>query len=208
MEEAFHNLKVSLCKLCIFNVPLPADVFELHTDASGVGISGVLNIVHVGESLPVAFYSCQLRGAERRYSATELEALAVVETVRHFNHFLYGCSFVVFTDHHLLTSLMSSKVLNRYLHGISIKLMEHDFYCRGEDNANADGLSRQAWLPEEIGYVEDPMVDAANSPVTFPVVEGSSSLSVVDLCSGDCGDTPRREGRRCQQLSYHELCYV
>ena len=64
MEETFHNLKVSLCKFCILNVPLPADIFELHTDASGVGIGGVLNIVHVGESLPVAFYSRQLRGAE------------------------------------------------------------------------------------------------------------------------------------------------
>ena len=94
MEEAFHNLKVSSCKFCILNVPLPADIFELHTDAAGVGIGGVLNNFRDGESLPVAFYSCQLRGAERRYSATELEALAVVETVRHFNHFLYGCSFV------------------------------------------------------------------------------------------------------------------
>ena len=30
---------------------IPADVFELHTDASGMGIGGVLNIVCVGESL-------------------------------------------------------------------------------------------------------------------------------------------------------------
>ena len=56
--------------------------------------------------------------------------------------------------------------------------------------------------------MEDPMVDAATSPVTVPVVEGSSSLSVADLCTGYCGDTPRREGRRCQQLPCHEQCYV
>ena len=106
---------------------------------------------------------------------------------------------------------MSSKVLNRRLRGMAIKLMEHDLtivYRRGEDNANADGLSRQAWSPDEIRNVEDPMVDAATSPLTVPVVEGSSSLSVDDLCAVDCEDTPRREGRRCQQLPYHEKCYV
>ena len=47
--------------------------------------------------------------------------------------------------------------------------------------------------------VEDQMVDAATSPVTVPVVDGPSSLSVADLWGGggmgDCGDTPKREGR-------------
>ena len=54
----------------------------------------------------MAFYSRQLRGAETRHSATELEALAVVASVQHFVHYLYGCNFVVMTDHRPLTALI------------------------------------------------------------------------------------------------------
>jgi len=66
-----------LCNFCILTVPSSTAVFELHTDASGLGIGSVLNVVRNTEVLPVAFYSCQLRGSETRYLATELEALAV-----------------------------------------------------------------------------------------------------------------------------------
>ena len=41
------------------------------------------------EVLPAAFYSRQLHGAEQRYSATELEALVVVESIKHFLHFVW-----------------------------------------------------------------------------------------------------------------------
>ena len=91
------------------------DVFELHTDASGQGIGSVLNVIRQNSVLPVAFHSRQLRGAERRYSATELEALAVCEAIKHFSHFPYGASFTVLTDHKPLTSLLISKNLNRRL---------------------------------------------------------------------------------------------
>ena len=47
------------------------DQFEVHTDASGVGVGAVLNVIRGKEELPVAFYSWQLRGPEKRYSATE-----------------------------------------------------------------------------------------------------------------------------------------
>ena len=36
--------------------------------------------------LPVGFYSSQLKDAETRYATTELECLAIVEAVRHFDH--------------------------------------------------------------------------------------------------------------------------
>ena len=48
------------------------------------------------------------------------------------------------TDHRPLTSLLSSKILNRRLHGMSLKLMEHDVnivYRSGVANENADEMS-------------------------------------------------------------------
>ena len=42
------------------------------------------------------FFSRETRGPDRRYSATELEALALVKTVRHFAYYLYGREFVAY----------------------------------------------------------------------------------------------------------------
>ncbi len=84
MDEAFSYLTVSLCNKFILHVPSHNDEYIVHTDASGKGIGGVLNVKRGEDVLPVSFYSRQLRGAELRYSATELEALAVVRTVQHF----------------------------------------------------------------------------------------------------------------------------
>ncbi len=74
MEEAFHQLKVSLCNHCVLCVPCANDSFQLHTDTSRVGIGAVLNVLREGQDRPVAFFSRQLRDVECRYSATELES--------------------------------------------------------------------------------------------------------------------------------------
>ena len=71
----------------MLHVPLQS---VLQTDASMYGMSGVLNVIREGAELPVGFYSSQLRDAETRFSATELECLTVVEAVRHFEVHLYG----------------------------------------------------------------------------------------------------------------------
>ena len=96
--------------LCTLTIPTPCDVFSVVTDASALGIGGVLQVHRDGEWKPVAYCSRQTRGAERHYSATELEALAVVETIQHFSYYLYGKEFVTFTDHRALCSLMSDDV--------------------------------------------------------------------------------------------------
>jgi len=67
MERAFVALRKSLCRVTCLNVPVCGDIFVLHTDASGVAIAGCLHVNRIGEELPVAYYSRQLRDAERRY---------------------------------------------------------------------------------------------------------------------------------------------
>ena len=80
------------------------------------------------KSLPVGFYSRQLKDAETRYPATEIECLAVVEAVRHFEVYLHGRPFQMETDHKALESLLSSKMLNRRLTRLSTFLtgISHD----------------------------------------------------------------------------------
>ena len=79
MINDFHNLCNALCSSCVLTIPLCHDQFIVQTDASGKGISGILSVCRNGTELPVAFFSRQLRGAERNYAASELECLAVVE---------------------------------------------------------------------------------------------------------------------------------
>ena len=146
MEDNFVYLCSSLCSFCVLTIPLCSDHFTLQTDASGRGISAVCSVCRDGAELSIAFYSCQLRGGQLNYSATELECLAVKESVHHFEVYLHGQTFKVQTDHRALDSLLTSTHLNStltqwtlYLQGFAMKRV----YRPGSNNAN--GLSKQAW---------------------------------------------------------------
>jgi len=145
-ELAFSNIVLMICNVCTLCIPLPQDDYSLVTDASGLGIGSVLQVWRDGAWEPAAFFSRQLRGAEQRYSATETEALAVVESVSHFSYYLYGHSFVVFTDHKPLLQLLSSDKLNPRLRRLGFKLqgwMVDIQYLPGGENGFADALSRE-----------------------------------------------------------------
>ncbi len=105
----------------------------------------MLSVVRDDVRLPVAFFSRQLHGAQTRYSAQELEGLAVFESIKHFAYFLYGRRFVLITDHRGLVNLMSNKQENRRLYGWALKLSEYDFeivYRPGRHNTVPDSLRR------------------------------------------------------------------
>ena len=146
MESAFIHIRECISKACILTIPLPEDDMSIVTDASGLGIGGVLQVRRYSKWEAAAFYSRQTRGAEQRYSATELEALTLVETIRHFGYYLYGKEFVSFTDHKPLCSLLSSDRLNGWLRQFGMKLQHWlvDIqYVPGEENGLADALSRE-----------------------------------------------------------------
>ena len=184
--EAFNYLKVSLVNVCILTVPSSEDCFVLHTDASGAGIGATLNVLRGGEEKPVAFFSKQLQGAQKGYSATELEGLAVFKSIHFFAHYLWGKHFEVVTDHKALVYLLKSRKLNKRLHGWALQLMDFDFniiYRPGTRHQDADGLSRQAWSPVE-EEEESRGVLTFGDPVAVAVEDDWS------LIGGRCGDEP------------------
>ena len=144
--KAFDRLKVSLCAHTTLTIPSPSDSYSLHTDASGSGVGACLHVLRHNEELPVAFFSRQLQGAEKRYSVTELESLAIVAAIKHFDFYLYGTSFEVVTDHKACTALLTSRALNTRLRRMALFLQDRDIkiiYRAGKLSGNADGLSRQ-----------------------------------------------------------------
>ena len=160
MVDTFVTLCGKLSDVCILTIPTMFDQFQLQTDASGHGLGGELNVVRDGKEMPVAFYSRQLRGAEKQYSATELEALAVVAAIHHFLPYLFERHFSVVTDHQALKALITMTPLNKRLQGWALKLQNFDFsvvYRAGKENGNTDGLSCQVWQPD---LHEDARMDA------------------------------------------------
>ena len=189
-RRAFERIKVSLVKCVCLTIPSQEDVFTLNTDASGAGIGATLNVCRDGKMLPVAYYSRQLQGAQHRYSATELEGLAVFKAVHYFAHYLYGAKFEVVTDHKALVSLLHSRVLNRRLHGWVMQLLEFDFvvkYRPGVENGDADALSRQAWDTRS----GDPWMKEGDED-GVPGLRAAPSLVV----GGDVGTKPHRSEDR------------
>ena len=143
--DEFMYLKNMLCDIPSLTLPVPSDRFILQTDASGVGLGAVLSVRRGEDELPVAFHSRKLQPREQRYSASEVECLAVVDAVNHFGGYLIPQTFVVETDHKALIYLMTAKHQNGRLARWALQLQPYDFtirYRAGKDNCNADALSR------------------------------------------------------------------
>ena len=141
----FMYLKEALCRAPALTLPTEKDDFILQTDASGVGIGAVLSALREEGEAPIAFFSRKLVERERRYSATELEGLAVVEAVGHFEVYLITHPFTIETDHRALSFLNSAHHQNGRLARWAIRLQPFSFkivYRPGPLNGNADGLSR------------------------------------------------------------------
>ena len=199
MLDAFTQLKGALVSVCVLTIPSQEDCFVIHSDASGLGVGATLNVVREGVELPVAFFSRQLQGAEKRYSATELEALAIYKAVNFWDHFLYGQTFEVYTDHKALVSLLKSRRLNKRLYGWMLKLMEFSCTIRwkpGKDNLDADGLSRQAWCSGEGDLQlasEEPQLEQPRAAASFVAGGDVGASPQIDVGGATVGVALRQE---------------
>ena len=86
---------------------------ELITDASSLGIA--FKLVQLNPETnkwhPVLYGSKKLTQAERKWTATELECLAVVTALEKNKQYLQGMKFRLVTDHKALKSLLTKKDL-------------------------------------------------------------------------------------------------
>ncbi len=115
----------------------------MFTDASDVGIGGVLFQEQQGKLVPIRFLSKSLNDAQKRYSVTDREALAGYYCISMLRQNLLGRNFVWHTDHAALSTLVESTSprVQRY----RTALMEYSFEVRflpGNSNDIADFLSR------------------------------------------------------------------
>ncbi len=124
-EEREHLRKIGACFKCrerghmahqcprnaqvtnvapVVSTPIPdlTKEFQLQTDASSYAYGAVLSQkAGNGKHRPIAFYSEPMSPAERNYTISDKETLAVVKSLQHWNHWLEGVKvpIQISTDH-------------------------------------------------------------------------------------------------------------
>jgi phospholipid-translocating ATPase len=139
-------LKKALCEAPILAYPLPKGLFVLDTDASNVGIGGVLSQVQDNKEKVIAYGSKKLDKQQQRYSVTRRELLVVITFIHQFRHFLWGRNFLLRTDHGSLKWLFNFKDSQGQLARWLEVLSQYDFEIQhrlGSKHQNADPLSRK-----------------------------------------------------------------
>jgi len=173
-EKAFKDLKEKLVSAPVLCPPDLSKQFFVWTDASLLGFGAVIEqLDEEGQRHPIAYASRQTNNAEQKYAPTQLEVAAV----EHFEVYLLGQPFTVYTDHQPLVSAfiihLKSQTrgllarwylrLARFLPNMKIE------YKPGATNVVADALSR---APTQS--------DSDITSVTVVTVEGNDVLQVSE----------------------------
>ena len=148
MTSAFRQTKQLLAEAALLVHPVPGAELRVHTDASSRAVAGAIHQVVQGQMQPLAFFSRRTSTAEARYSAYDLELLAIYSTILKFRHMLEGRSFKIYTDQKPLTSAFlkgKDPISNRQRQQIAfISEFATDMaHVPGLENVVADALSRQ-----------------------------------------------------------------
>ncbi|GBL63149.1 Retrovirus-related Pol polyprotein from transposon 297, partial [Araneus ventricosus] len=145
-EKSFNSLKQALTSSPILTYPRTDKDFILFTDANNEGIGAVLSQNIENEERVIAYFSKSLGKPERNYCVTRKELLAIVKSIEHFHHYLYGQKFLLRTDHASLRWLLNFKEPEGQIACWIQRLQEYDFeiqHRKGTSHGNADALSRR-----------------------------------------------------------------
>ena len=144
-QKSFEELKFHLTTAPIVrasNWQLP---FEVMCDVSDLAIGAVLGQREDGKPNVVHYASKTLNEAQRNYTTTEKELLAVVYALDKFRAYLVGADIVIFTDHSALKYLLTKQNAKARLIRWVLLLQEFNLQIKdkkGVENVVADHLSR------------------------------------------------------------------
>ena len=188
-QKTFQNCKKLILSNNVLELYDPNKQIILTTDASPYGVGAVLSHLINGIEKPVMFASSSLSAAEKNYSQTHREALAIVFGLRKFHSYLYGHRFTIYTDHQALKEIFNPKkctpaVATARMQRWSVILSMYNYnieYRRGSEMSNADALSR---LPlKEATGIEDISINFFNFsdelPVNFKQIQDETLLDPI-----------------------------
>lgn len=158
--EAFKTLKDKLIDRPILAIYDPAATTELHTDASKIGVGGVLlqKQQNSDSFRPIAFYSRKTSPEEKNFHAFELETLAVICSLKKFRVYLLGQQFKVVTDCSALRATFSKRDILPRVARWWLLMQEFDCsieYRPGTKMTHVDALSRNPIIDHDTELVSE-----------------------------------------------------
>ncbi|XP_021770244.1 uncharacterized protein LOC110734402 [Chenopodium quinoa] len=169
---AFDRLKEALITAPIIQPPNWELPFELMCDASDYAVGSVLGQRKDKKLHAIYYTSKTLDEAQRNYTTTEKELLAIVHAIEKFRSYLVGSKVIVFTDHAALKYLLSKKDAKPRLIRWVLLLQDYDIEIRdkkGAENVVANHLSR---LPIVEGEIEAlPIDDSFPDDQLFAIIQ-------------------------------------
>ena len=150
-QQAFETLKAGLLQSPILGYPRfgDTDSFCIYSDASDQAFGAILAREHDGVERVIAYTRRGMLDAERRYSVTEKEALAVFYAVKQFDQYIRHHKVKIIVDHSPLCYLFKKCMPSNRLAKWAYVLNQYDYeviYKPGRTHTNADFVSR---LPYE-----------------------------------------------------------
>jgi hypothetical protein len=155
-QNAFENLKNCLITPPVLKQADGSQPYTLRTDASNYALGAVLLQGDGSAEHPIEYASRLLTPAERNYSTTEREALAVVWALKKFRGYVDGSEITVASDHQPLKWLLSLKSPTGRLARWALEIQSFNLkvqYVPGKANVIADMLSRPV-TSEEVSPCE------------------------------------------------------
>ncbi|KAI7961047.1 hypothetical protein MJO28_001536 [Puccinia striiformis f. sp. tritici] len=173
--NSYLALRKALTTAPLLFHPDPKRPFKLYVDACMEGIGAALHQIQmIGDKEqegPICFISRQLKDAEQKYGASQLECLCLVWALEKLYYYLDGCEFEVITDCIALKSLLNMKTPSRHMMHWQIAIQEWRgsmtiTHRDGLIHKNADGLSR--WeLPND---ADNPAFDQEETTREVPIM--------------------------------------
>ncbi|GFW42861.1 retrovirus-related Pol polyprotein from transposon 297 [Trichonephila clavipes] len=148
------------------NVHNSTKPYIIRTDASNYALGAVLLQGEGSDEHPIEYASRLLSPAERNYSTTEREALAVVWALKKFRGYIEGTEITVASDHQPLKWLLNLKSPTGRLARWALEIQSFNLkvqYIPGKANVVAHMLSRPVTQEEE-SFCEENNITIADMP--------------------------------------------
>ena len=172
-QKSVEELNAYLTTAPIVRAPNWKLPFEVMCDASDLAIGAVLGQREEGKPYVVYYASKTLNEAQRNYTTTDKELLAMVYAFEKFRAYLVGSDIVIFTNHSALKYLLTKKNARARLIRWVLLLQEFNLQIKdkkGVENIIVDHLSRLTIThnthnpPINDKFPEDSLLQVENAP--------------------------------------------